>query len=293
MATWKVFLLPCMLLLLDTPAFTQQSIEPKMLSASKGTFLFNYLGGDVSYRLTIFYCRPNRLEAITRIIFVMHGSEPETAKQVCQIAGSYSEKFGAVIVAPQFATKDFPGDSYVFGNMLDNNGSMLPKEQWGFMLIENLFDELSKGLGLTESTYDIVGFSGGGQFVQRLILFLPEARFRRAIAGSPGKYAFPTFANRFPYGLLNSPTKPSDLSRIFSRNFILLLGDADIVDRTREEQAELQGTNRFARGLRFFATATEEADNLVVPLAWQIQILHGVNHDAATVISKAFDLLAN
>jgi pimeloyl-ACP methyl ester carboxylesterase len=221
----------------------------------------------------------------------MHGSNPDTVKEVCEISGSYSEKFGAVIVAPQFTTKYFPGDSYMFGNMLDGKGSIVPKEKWGFSLIEHLFDALCDGLGLTNSAYDIVGFSGGGQFVQRMVLFFPEARFRRAVAGSPGRYAFPTFSNRFPYGLQNSPIKSSDLARIFGRNFILLLGDADIVDRIREDQAQEQGANRFARGLRFFATATEEASNLGTPLRWQIHILHNVDHHPATVVSEAFDLL--
>ena len=104
---------------------------------------------------------------------------------------------------------------------------------------------------------------------------------------------FPRSRTRFPYGLLNSPIKPSDLSRIFGRDFILLLGDDDIVDRIREDQAVKQGTNRFARGLRFFATATEEASNLRVPLRWQIQILHDVDHNPVTVVSRAFDLLSN
>ncbi len=300
MDTWKVFLrdpmicflLLYMLLALAIPVFAQSAIEPKMLSASKGTFTFTSVRGDISRPMTVWYCRPAKLEPGTRVIFVMHGSNPETVQQVCEITGSSSDRLGAVIVAPQFAAEYFPGDSYMFGNMLDNKGSLAPKEQWGFSVVEHLFDALCDGLGLTNPTYDIVGFSGGGQFVQRLVLFLPDARFRRAVSGSPGRYAFPTFAKRFPYGLLNSPTKPSDLPRVFGRDFILLLGDADIVDRIREDQAVEQGTNRFARGLRFFATATEEASNRHVPLRWQIHVLHGVGHDPATIISRAFDLLA-
>jgi hypothetical protein len=277
---------------IDIPVFGQSVIEPKMLSTSKGTFTFTAVGGAVDQPMTIFYCRPAKIEATTRVIFVMHGSNPETVKQVCEIVGSYSDKVGALIVAPQFTTENFPGDSYMFGNMLVQKGSITPKEHWGFLVVEQLFDALCDGLSLTELNYDIVGFSGGGQFVQRLVLFLPNARFRRAIAGSPGRYAFPTFASRFPYGLLNSPAKPSDLTRMFGRDFILVLGDADIVDRVREDQALEQGTNRFARGLRFFASAIEEASSRSIPLRWQIHILHGADHDPATVVTKAFDLLA-
>jgi hypothetical protein len=299
MITWKLSprnMIPCLLvhLLISMvrPVDAKSAIEPKMLSASKGTFTFIIVQDGLSFPMTVWYCRPAKLETRTRVIFVMHGSKPETVEQVCEIVGSYSDRLRAVIVAPQFAAEYFPGDSYMFGNMLDKKGSISLKEQWGFSVVEHLFDALCGGLGLTNATYDIVGFSGGGQFVQRLVLFLPDARYRRAIAGSPGRYAFPTFANRFPYGLLDSPTKPSDLSRIFGRDFILLLGDADIVDRSREDEAVEQGTNRFARGLRFFAAATEEASNRGIPLRWQILILHGVDHNPPAVITSAFDLLA-
>ena len=189
------FLLLFILLTVDMPVLSQSAIEAEMLSASKGTFTFHIERDGLSRPMTVWYCRPTKLEPGTRVIFVMHGSNPETVEEVCEIAGSYSDKFGAVIVAPQFGVENFPGDSYMFGNMLDNKGSIAPKEQWGFSIVEHLFDALSDGLGLTNATYDIVGFSGGGQFVQRLVLFMPEARFRRAVAGSPGRYAFPTFAD--------------------------------------------------------------------------------------------------
>lgn len=282
-----------LLLSLNMAILAQEAIDPKILSASNGTFSFKTVRDGLTQPMIVWYCRPSKLDADTRVIFVMHGSNPDTVEQVCKIANPYTDKLGAIIVAPKFASEYFPGDSYMFGNMINSKGSLLDKRHWGFSIIENLFDALCKGLQLTNSTYDIVGFSGGGQFVQRLILFFPEARFRKAIAGSPGRYAFPTFSKKFPYGLLNSPIKPSDVSRIFGRDFILLLGDADIVDRIREDQAEEQGTNRFARGLRFFASATEEANNQSIPLHWQIQILHGVDHNPVEVISRAFDLLTN
>jgi hypothetical protein len=74
-------------------------------------------------------------------------------------------------------------------------------------------------------------------------------------------------------------------------DFILILGDRDTVDRDREPATMAQGRNRFARGLRFFAAATEEANALGVPLRWQLQILRGVDHDPTRVVRTALDLL--
>ena len=87
----------------------------------------------------------------------------------------------------------------MFGNMLDSAGRILPKSQWALTTIERLFDAVQHGLALKRNDYDIVGFSGGAQFVHRLVLFVPEARFRRAVAASAARYAFPSWSERFPY----------------------------------------------------------------------------------------------
>lgn len=82
----------------------------------------------------------------------------------------------------------------MFGGMLDPALRIRPKAEWALTAIERLFDAVRDGLALTQTDYDIVGFSGGAQFVHRLVLFAPEARFRRAVAASAGRYAFPSWS---------------------------------------------------------------------------------------------------
>ena len=81
------------------------------------------------------------------------------------------------------------------------------------------------------------------------------------------------------------------MSQAFSRDLIVLLGDRDIADKDREDDTIKQGTNRFARGLRFFATATEQATSLGVPLHWQLQIVRGVDHAPVPMVRAALQLL--
>ena len=52
-----------------------------------------------------------------------------------------------------------------------------------------------------------------------------------------------------------------------------------------------QGANRFARGLRFFATATEQAGTLGVPLRWQLHIVNGVDHAPVAMVRAALRTL--
>jgi poly(3-hydroxybutyrate) depolymerase len=252
---------------------------------------FRFVDPGSTLPITVWFCRTPTVASDARIVFVMHGSESQTARQACDLASPYLEPLNAIVLAPQFAEEYFPGDAYMFGNMIAAAGKLLPKSAWALTAIERLFDLVRDEMGLQRTEYDIVGFSGGAQFVHRLTLFVPEARFRRAVAASAGRYAFPSWSEKFPYGLADSPIDRAMLRRAFSRELVVLLGDRDLADRDREPGSMAQGTTRFARGLRFFATATDEAAALGVPLRWQLRIVPGVDHSPVPMVRAALDLL--
>ena len=252
---------------------------------------FRFVDPGSTLPITVWFCRTPTVASDARIVFVMHGSESQTARQACDLASPYLEPLNAIVLAPQFAEEYFPGDAYMFGNMIAAAGKLLPKPAWALTAIERLFDLVRDEMGLQRTEYDIVGFSGGAQFVHRLTLFVPEARFRRAVAASAGRYAFPSWSEKFPYGLADSPIDRAMLRRAFSRELVVLLGDRDLTDRDREPGSMAQGTTRFARGLRFFATATDEAAALGVPLRWQLRIVPGVDHSPVPMVRAALDLL--
>jgi len=289
LTTPRFLALALVLVSADPVAASQTGVASAVAHQTSGSFVFTDPGSDRP--ITVWFCRPLALGADTRIVFVMHGSESKTARQACDIASADIEVLNAIVLAPQFSEQYYPNDAYMFGNMVGSSGRILPKSQWALTAIERLFDAVRQDLALRRHEYDIVGFSGGAQFVHRLVLFVPEARFHRAVAASAGRYAVPSWSVRFPYGLAGSPVGRKDLRRAFSRDLVLMLGDRDIEDRDRERDAMKQGTNRFARGLRFFATATEQAITLEVPLQWQLQIVHGVDHAPGPMVRAALQLL--
>ena len=262
---------------------------PPIKRQASGSFVFTDPGSH--HPITVWFCRTASLAADTRIVFVMHGSESQTARQACQIASPELQALNALVLAPQFSETYYPDDAYMFGDMLDAAHRIRPKAQWALTAIERLFDAVRHDLALSQSSYDIVGFSGGGQFVHRLVLFVPEARFRRAVAASAGRYAFPSWSEQFPYGLSGGPIDREDLARAFSRDFVVMLGDGDLAYREREREATTQGANRFARGLRFFATASDQAVTLRVPLHWRLHIVHGVDHAPVPMVRAALQML--
>jgi hypothetical protein len=279
-----------LVLLSATRADAEQSIAASQIRRQvSGSFRFVDPGSN--HPITVWFCRPRTMTSDTRLVFVMHGSESQTARQACDLASPYIQTLNAIVLAPQFAEEYYPGDAYMFGNMIDAAGNVLPKSVWALTTIERLFDSVRAEMRLSRKEYDIVGFSGGAQFVHRLALFVPEARFHRAVVASAGRYAFPSSSAQFPFGLAGSPVDRSALAKTFSRELIVLLGDRDISDREREPGAMAQGRTRFARGLRFFATATDEAAALGVPLRWELRIMHGVHHSAAPMVRAALELL--
>ena len=279
---WTVVLL---LMLAHEPLVASgQATDPAAFGHVRGSFEFDGREGVPPVR--VWYYRPAHTSAKSRILFLMHGSS-RTGEEARDIGAAFAEDHDFVLLVPEFRERDYPGDRYAFGNMSDAAGRLEAEPKWGFIVVERLFDHVRQTLGLRATTYDIVGHSAGGQFVQRLVLFLPSARFRRAVASSPGRYALPTLRQSFPYGLGGSGIDAERLARAFRRDFILLLGDRDTTDTERESEAMLQGANRFARGLRFFATATEEARALNSALAWRLRIVGGADHTPVPMVRAA------
>lgn len=268
----------------------QASGGRELLKDPVGCFAFDSSLGNPAPPVTVWYYRPDKVQPTTRVVFLMHGSS-RTGQDARDLGTTYGKKHAFVLLAPEFSEKNYPGAAYAFGNMLNHDGSPLPESVWAFATIERIFDTVREALRLRTKTYDILGHSAGGQLVHRLVLFAPQLRFRRAVASSPGRYALPTQSESFPYGFKSAPSGASTLAQAFSRDFVLLLGDKDTDDRVRETEAMSQGANRFARGLRFFAMATEEANALQVPLAWRLRIVYGADHSPGPAVQVGFEEL--
>ncbi len=279
-----------LLSLISSGARVQSSSSQELLKDQIGNFVFDASLGNPAPPITVWYYRPNQVDPGTRVVFLMHGSS-RTGQEARDLGSKYAKNHNFILLAPEFSEKNYPGDTYAFGNMLGNDGKLLPESMWAFATIERVFDRVRKELQLSTQTYDIFGHSAGGQVVHRLVLFAPHLRFRRAVASSPGRYALPKMSENFPYGFKGTSLDSSVLAGSFSRDFVLVLGDQDTDDRVRETEAMSQGANRFARGLRFFATATEQANVFKVPLAWRLRIVAGVGHSPGPAVQAGFEEL--
>ena len=247
-----------------------------------GSLRFVDGGGHPGKPLTVSYYQPLRLPTSAPVVFVMHGvnRDADSYRDTWKVA---AERFGFLLLCPEFAKGTYPRRAYQLGNAVDDAGEPLPRSAWTFDVVERLFDSVKERTGNTSERYHIYGHSAGGQFVHRLALFVPEARFEAAITANAGWYTMPTFAgDGFPYGLKGSAATPADLARVFARRLVILLGerDTDAADPhlRKSPAASKQGKNRFERGIAFYATARDEANRLGVALNWELVTVPGAAH---------------
>jgi len=252
-----------------------------------GDFEFRDQRGRSDRPIHVWYARPAEPGPQPRIVFILHG-DSRTGRLARDIGASHASRQRLIVVAPHFREEHYPDDAYDLGGMV-RGGALQPRKDWALLLIEHLFDHLRERWSLSGMSYDIVGHSAGGQFVQRLVLFVPEARFRRAVASGPGTVAIPDVRVDAPYGLGGVAMDAAALERSLTRDFVLVVGDRDLDEGPRPGVVLAQGKTRVSRAFRLFATAHEAAVERGVPLAWRLRIVPGLAHSPPETLAIDFD----
>ncbi len=259
-----------------------------------GNFIFSDMRGDPAKPLTVWYYRPSGFSSGSPIVFVMHGAKRD-ARRYRDEWTAYADHAGFLLIVPEFSHKYYPGiREYNEGNLFGANENPIPENDRAFTVIEHLFDFVKEATRNRSPSYDIYGHSAGGQFVQRMVLFKTDSRIRMAIAANPGVYAMASFSEIYPYGIRNSGLTPDDLRAAFKRDFILLLGEKDVMDDdgmfARSSEVLAQGNNRFERGNNFYDSAKNEASRLGMTFNWKLATVPGAAHSDAQLASTAAQL---
>jgi len=260
----------------NTPCFG----EP--LGKGSGAFEFVDSEGNADRPIRVFYHRPKGFRKNGGIHFVMHGVK-RNGKTYREKWIKFSETKKFLLLVPEFSKEHYPGSqSYNLGFMTTPSGKPRDKSQWSFTAIERIFDHVVAENELGTKKYSIYGHSAGGQFVHRLVLFLPEARYKLAIAANPGWYTMPDQKTPFPYGLGNTEINEVQLKKCFKKKFVLLLGaeDTDSNDKylRKTPEANAQGPHRYARGKEFFRQSRSLAKEMQVKTLWKMQAVRKVGH---------------
>lgn len=273
------------------------------LAPGSGSFEFRD-EGNADRPLTVYYHLPAGDAARMPIVFVMHGVY-RNGGYYCKSWTGLSDSYRFILVCPEFSERFYPNglrysEGFMFDHAMDDAGhpisvdalhaNLRPRERWDFAAIEHLFDRVKALTGNGSAAYYLYGHSAGGQFVQRFVLFMPDARYARAVAAEPGWYTMPIgrgdYADlepRFPYGMLGTRINKPELRGPFGREVVFLVGERD-VDRNDENlyktpAADAEGPERLSRARRFIRVCSEVARNMGYALAWRLVTVPGVAHD--------------
>ena len=277
------------------------NITPQIISEiQNGSGVSLYPLRDVE--IEVYYYVPNNYNNESKIFFAMHGGGRD-AELVRNSMISSANQYNYIIIAPKIDATNFPlGDQYILGNVYEDGDN--PSEQtlndendWTFSLIEPLFDSLNSTLNLSEENYNIIGFSAGGQFVQRFILFKPEARFSKAIVAAPGWYTVIDTNIDFPYGFGNSILDFNNIENLFSKEIYFIVGELDnnpnAYGLRRNDYADAQGITRIDRAVHFYNVSSNIASENNYDFNWNLDIIPNTNHSWLPSLQFALNLINN
>ncbi len=266
------------------------------LPVGVGQFTFVDQDGDPDKPIRVFYIKPKRVTPNTPVWLVMHGVN-RNAEDYRNNWVELNRRYRALILVPEFSSEDYPGSrAYNLGNMFDEQGQSVDRSLWSYTVIDRLFDHVVLREGLSSQGYGIFGHSAGAQFVHRLVLFLPDAKVRLAVAANAGWYTMPDPEVPYPYGLADAPSNEDSLRAAFGHSLVVLLGkednDPNHKHLRKTPEAESQGPHRLARGHSFFNQASARSQALDVPLAWRCIEVPRVGHSNAHMAPVAAKLMA-
>jgi poly(3-hydroxybutyrate) depolymerase len=279
----------------ETVASLPTTADTGGIPVGSSQYVFTDLQGNADRPITVYTYRPASWNTSGPVLIVMHGAG-RVAAPSRDVWVPYGDRYSFLIVAPEFSSQIYPGDSwYPGGNVMDERGNWQPQQNWTYTAVEHIFDDIRNRTGARQETYLLFGLSAGGQFVHRLVTFLPDARYSRAVASSAGVYAMPTYSVEYGFGLRGSPLREVDLPKVFARKMIVMVGgddnDPNASGLANFPAAEAQGSTRLERANNYYATAQKEAQVRNVPLNWEFYIVPGVGHDEAGMAGPAAERL--
>ncbi|MEQ9125587.1 MAG: hypothetical protein RIM80_23830 [Alphaproteobacteria bacterium] len=242
------------------------------MPADSGLYAFEEPTSETG-RMDVHFHRPAEWRQDGPVLIALHGYK-RNADVYAHDWKPIAEEHGALLLAPEFDHSGYPTPrSYEVGAMrTPDRKAFTPAELWSWGAVERAFDAARVRFGASRASYWLYGHSAGGQFVHRLALYCPAARFSHVIAANAGAYSA-TNGQRFPYGL-GHPAPEPDVAAFLGRRLTILLGQKDRKTKggvlLRSPEALVQGPHRLARGRYFYQTGMKTAARLGAPFRWRL-----------------------
>jgi pimeloyl-ACP methyl ester carboxylesterase len=178
-----------------------------------------------------------------------------------------AEWLGVPLLLPVFSRPDFRSYQRLAGRA-------------GRYAASDALTSLLQELGWAEHPVDLVGFSGGAQFVHRFPLFTPIP-IRRAVAASAGWYTRLDPEVPFPYGLAPVDGRMANVEALLHLSLRIMVGEHDVDGGTQLRtgpDVDSQGASRRERAERWYHHLESEASSRGLDGRASFEVLPGAAH---------------
>ncbi len=284
-----------------TSLFLQRGIDTTLAARDTNrypSFMFSGYRPLADKPVKVFYYIPTKGEVKDMpVLFLLSGAQ-RVGNGELNPWQLLAEKYGFILINPQFTQKLYSENAYQFGNVSREMGGkrLNPRKKWAYNIIESLFDLFLEDTGSEVEGYYLFGHSAGGQFVHRMVMMMPDARYIKAVAANPSAWTMPledglkdTEGNTYgwPYSVMDTPSgRPEVLKKVLSRRLYVQIGTNDLKTKSLDMSAgaNAQGPRRYHRALMFYDVCVNKAKELGVDCGFRLAEVQGTRHSTLQAV---------
>ncbi len=304
-----------MQLVLASNLFVEADLPIDEIQILPGSGAFRVSGRGRKAPITVFYHRPKSYTADSDILMVIPGAG-RNGDSYRDAWIEISEKHGVLVLSPKYAEEAYGFEDYHLGGLIRNSnllecasyedhsnrvhldesclvfGTTQSPDSLLFPDLDRIFDLVVQQLQSNQTHYDLFGHSAGGQILHRMVLFYPDTKADRILAGNAGFYTLADTSLVLPFGVKSTWVDRSTLAASFGKKLILILGELDNETETggtmlRSPTVDQQGTHRLERGKYFFRQAQAMASDLNLGYNWELVLVPNVGHNQRKMAEAA------
>ena len=174
-------------------------------------------------------------QARLRLLVVMHGAGRRAEEYAGEFT-DFADRHRYMILAPLFPR----GERYQHLGIGEDDVIRAD------LRLLDLVDEIGGRYNVETATFDLFGFSAGGQFAHRF-MYVHPGRLRAVVIAAPGTVTLPSIRDRWPGGVADLGTLTNvrfDLAQVWRVRPMLIVGEDDVDDENLNESEE---ANRFGQ----------------------------------------------
>lgn len=251
------------------------------------------------YPVRVYYHIPENADNLAPVLIAFHGNGRDGDYSRDALISLANER-NFIVLAPTYTKALYPTNKYHLGNVFADGeesatSTLNPENEWTYATVEPIFYEFIRTVHSEAKWFDVFGHSAGGQFVHRMVQFMPAMNYRKAVAAASGWYTVPDSTIAFPYGTGYAPIPYTHQRDYFSRDVLILVGSEDTDENSaglrHTPEADAQGLNRFDRAQHFYTRSAQRAQQIQADFNWDLQVSPGVNHSYLGNAAYAIDIL--